>query len=211
MWSWEMRCRKWGAIHSLPASFLNSINFIENYEDDREETITASDGRQMKLVYNTVAGVEKYVYPFTSDELSSIFSYFKLQMQDAPYNLREYGYFRDMLLIAIGISTPFKIKELLDFRYSDVFDEDNEVRGYRIVRDNISYEFAYPFPAIKLLYAFQKAYGANFENDRSKYIFVGNTGEKLTYTSINKSSVFAKKENVFLEAVVILNYEISQS
>lgn len=172
---------------SLPVSFPNSINVIENYSDEREEIITASDGRQMKLVYNTVAGIEKYVYPFTSYELSSIFAYFKLQMQESPSILREYGYFRDMLLIAIGISTPFKIKELLDFKYSDVFDEDNEVRGYRIVRNNVLYEFAYPFPVIKLLYAFQKAYGANFENDRSKYIFVGNTGEKLTYTSINKS------------------------
>ena len=141
----------------------------------------------MKLVYNTVAGVEKYVYPFTPDELLSVFRYFKLQMQDSPSVLREYGYFRDMLLVAIGISTPFKTKELLEFKYSDVFDEDNEVRGYRIVRENILYEFAYPFPVIKLLYAFQKAYGANFENDRNKYIFVGNTGEKLNYTSINKS------------------------
>ena len=101
---------------SLPPSFPNSINVIENYSDEREEIITASDGRQMKLVYNTIAGVEKHVYPFTSDELSSIFAYFKLQMKESSSILREYGYFRDILLIAIGISTPFKTKELLEFK-----------------------------------------------------------------------------------------------
>lgn len=174
-------------IGSLPVSFLNSINFTENYADEREEVITAADGRQMKLVYNSKTGAEKYVYPFSAVELSELFAYFKNQMLNAPSNQREYTYFKDILIIAIGISTPYKIKELLDFRYCDVFDEDNEVRGYTIVRNNIPFEFAYPMPVIKLLYAFQKAFGANFTDDKNKPIFVGNTGERLTYASINKS------------------------
>lgn len=172
---------------SLPECFINSINFTEKYVDEREEVITAADGRKMKLVYNSKTGVEKYVYPFSPDELSELFSYFKKQMKTAPSNQREYTYFKDILIIAIGISTPYKIKDLLDFRYCDVFDEDDEVRGYTVVRDNVTYEFAYPLPVIKLLYAFQKAFGANFQDDKSKPIFVGNTGERLTYTSINKS------------------------
>lgn len=182
-------------IGSLPDSFFNSINFIENYKDEREETITASDGRQMKLVYNSKTGVEKYVHPFTRDELSKLFSYYKHQMQESTSIHKEYSYFKDILIVAIGISTPFKTKELLDLKYCDVFNEDDEVRGYRIVRDNVLYEFAYPLPVIKLLYVFQNAYGVNFQNDRNKFIFVGNTGEKLTYTSINKSILRACSES----------------
>lgn len=179
--NWKMYCG------SLPDSFLNSINFIENYVDEREEIITASDGRQMKLVYNSKTGIEKYVHPFSTNELYKLFAYYKQQIQASLSTHKEYSYFKDILLIAIGISTPYKTKELLNLKYCDIFDEDDEVRGYSIVRDNILYEFAYPLPVIKLLYTFQKNYGANFKNCRDKYIFVGNTGEKLSYTSMNKS------------------------
>ena len=174
-------------VGSLPDSFLNSINYKDKYIDEREEIITASDGRTMKLVYNSKTGIEKYVYPFTPEELTKLFLYYKQKIMKALSNHKEYSYFKDILLIAIGISTPYKSKELLDLKYDDVFDEDDEVRGYRIVRENNIYEFAYPFPVIELLYAFQKAYGKNFIQNRNKYIFVGNKGEKLSYTSANKT------------------------
>lgn len=174
-------------IGSLPDTFIHSINYIENYADERDDVITASDGRQMKLVFNSKTGVEKYVFPFSPDELSKLFLYYKNKIQTSISTHKEYSYFKDILIIAIGISTPYKSKELLDLKYSDVFDTDDEVRGYRIVRENIPYEFPYPLPVIKLLYTFQRAYGANFINDKNKYIFVGFKGEKLSYTSMNKT------------------------
>ena len=172
---------------SLPNLFNNSINYIENYEDEKETVITASDGRQMKLVSNSKVGIEKYVYPFSVKELTEIFEYYKQKMDKSNSALKEYLSFKNILIIAIGISTPFKSKEILNLKYCDIFDEDNEVRGYSIVRDNIVYEFPYPLPVKKLLYLFKEAYGINFKNNRDKYIFIGNTGEKLHYSSINKS------------------------
>ena len=43
--------------------------------------------------------------------------------------LKEYLSFKNILIIAIGISTPFKSKEILNLKYCDIFDEDNEIRG----------------------------------------------------------------------------------
>ncbi len=179
---------------SLPEAFSNSVNYIEKYEDKREEIITASDGRKMHLVQNSITGVEKYVFPFTVKELSEIFLYFQMQLLDSRNTFREYANFKNILIVAIGISTPLKPNEILDLRYCDVFDEDDEVRGYRIVRDNITYDFPYPFPVVILLNLFKSEYGFNFSSNKEKYIFVGNKGAKLHYTSINKSILLACNE-----------------
>lgn len=184
---------------SLPDTFANSINFQNDYQDDKEEFIIASDGRHMRLVQNSQVGVEKYVYPFSKDEIALMFEYYLRMMANAETCYREFAHFKNILLVAVGISTPFKTKEVLNLKYSDIFDEDNEVKGYSIIRDNIIYEMPFPEQLITLFYIYRDEFHLSYEKDKDKYVFVGYQGQRLSDSSIRKSLTILCKELNFTQ------------
>ena len=115
---------------SLPSAFYNSVNYCESYSEEQNDYIQRRDGRTVRYHQNSKEGQEKFVYPISLSELEKLICFFSEKMKTAQSSLYAFYNFRQIVILALGVSTPIKGKDLVELKISDVFDETGDIKPY---------------------------------------------------------------------------------
>ncbi len=167
----------------LTCEFKNSINYLAGYKSV-EIVKYRKDGGIKLTPQNNKRGRSKFVEPLTKDEVDRFIQYYTKRIQVVETTYREYKYFRNFLIFLIGISTPLKISEVLGLKYKDLFDENENLRSLKFVKQSIlgktySCNIELPDSLGKLLKQYKNRYGMTYMTNSEKYFFTGKFEERL--------------------------------
>lgn len=179
---------------SLPSVFSHSVNHREKYTEEPKKYIQRYDGRTVKFQQNSITGKEKFVYPIDLPELENLIYHFAEKMKTARNDLYAFYNFRHIVILALGVSSPIKGKDLITLKICDVFKSNGEIKPYIHRSRGEDVLLFYPKTVNWLLFEYYRFLKDIYNKDDNYWLFWGqkDNGTGLTadaYAKILKRAI----------------------
>lgn len=175
---------KWKTYkHSLPEHFCNSINVEKGYSKDKEVKFN-KDGTISKRKTNKGKGSESFVEGLTREEVDLMVASLIDKINNAENNNQEQIRFRNLLMFVLGVNLPIKTSNFLELKYSDLFDEHDNIKPYSLVLGRFQKDEVIDIPLKKVvknvLLAYAKYSGINYANNANDSLFQSRKHQIIT-------------------------------
>lgn len=108
-----------------------NLRVIKGKIEKQEKVRYNKDGSVDKRHSNSVAGVSKEVYPFTSEEeIKSMIDILNKHINEALDENKRQIACRNKMMFLIGINLGIRVSDLCDLRYSFFYNEDGTFKDY---------------------------------------------------------------------------------